>query len=173
MWQQKTHRLHKNSFSFPLHLLILFEEKMKKLLWIPVLAVAAFAAPAMARDTTLHLPLSDVLQMPEAKEKLDNSFKFFLAGQATPRVLEKLGEGVSNPKTSGFAKSDETGCKWAALSALISLQKSAKREGANAVIDIVSFYKKQEARNDITYECHAGAIIVGVALKGTYAKIAD
>jgi len=128
--------------------------------------------PAAARNTVLHIPLADVLAMPEAQGKLDPAFRFFLAGQATPKVLKRFSTDVSNPKTNGMGKSDEFGCKWAALSALINLQNSAKRESANAVVDIVSDYKKVEYRSATDFECHAGALIIGVALKGTYAEVA-
>lgn len=47
----------------------------------------------------------------------------------------------------------------------------AKRLGANAVVDIVSYYKKVETKSPTKYECHSGNIIVGVTLKGTYAKV--
>ena len=143
---------------------------MKKTLAI-ALTAAALTAPAMARDTVLNIPLADVLAMPEAKEKLDGSVKFYLAGQKTPKVIKTLGDDVSNPKTNGLGKDDEFGCKWAALSALINFQNSAKREGANAVVDMVSYYKKNETRSDTTFECHAGTFVIGVALKGTYAKV--
>ncbi len=139
------------------------------------LVALAFASllslPAFARDTVLHIPLADVLELPEAKEKLDPDFKFYLDGQATPKRVKRLSTDVSNPKTNGFNKSDDYGCKWAALSALISLQNGAKREGANAVVDIVSYYKKVEYKSTTDFECHAGAFVIGVALKGTYAKI--
>lgn len=134
---------------------------------------ALFATSSFARDTVLHIPLADVLAMPEAKEKLDPKMRFFLAGQDTPAVMKSFSVGVSNPKTNGVGKTDEFGCKWAALSALISLQNSAKREGANAVIDIVSYYKKNEYKSATDFECHAGAIIIGVALRGTYAQVAE
>jgi hypothetical protein len=147
---------------------------MKLRLWAAALVASMLAAaPAFARDTVLHIPLADVLAMPEAQAKLDAKVKFFLAGQSTPQVVKRFSTGVSNPKTNGVGKSDEFGCKWAALSALISLQNSAKAEGANAVVDIVSFYKKHEYRGAADFECHAGAIIIDVALKGTYAQIAE
>jgi hypothetical protein len=128
-------------------------------------------APAFARDTVLHIPLADVLDMPEAKEKLDPAFKFYLDGQAMPKVVKRFATDVTNPKTNGVGKSDDFGCKWAALSALISLQDGAKRHGANAVIDIVSYYKKVEFKSATDFECHAGAILIGVALRGTYAQV--
>jgi hypothetical protein len=138
-----------------------------------VLSAALLAGPAAARDTVLHIPLAEVLDMPEAKSKLDPNVKFYLAGQATPKVVKRYSSDVSNPKTNGFGKSDDFGCKWAALSALISLQDSAKRQGGNAVVDIVSYYKKVEYSSPTDFECHAGGLIIGVALKGTVAKVAD
>jgi len=144
----------------------------KKLLLLAA-SMILVAPLAQARDTVLNIPLADVLAMPEAQGKLDGSVKFFLDGQATPKVLKKFSSDVSNQKTNGVGKTDEFGCKWAALSALINFQNSAKREGANAVVDLVSYYKKNETKSPTTFECHAGAVVIGVALKGTYAKIAD
>lgn len=140
---------------------------------ITLCASALLSAPAHARDTKYMMPLQEVLDMPEAKEKLDDSFRFYLSGQKTPKVLQRMDSGVSNRKTNGVGKSDEDGCRWAALSALIALQDTAKSRGANAVIDIVSYYKKNEVASPTDYECHAGAVVVGVALKGTYARIAQ
>lgn len=137
-----------------------------------LLALTAAAPAAQARDTEMHLPLADVLAMPEARAKLDGSVAFYLAGQPAPRVVEKLGEDVSNRKTNGVGKDDVTACKWAALSALISFQERAKSLGANAVVDLVSYYKKQTYSSATDYECHAGAVVVGVALKGTLVKVA-
>ncbi|MGM9483034.1 excinuclease ATPase subunit [Roseateles sp. NT4] len=140
---------------------------------VALAAASLLSLPAFARDTVLYIPLADVLAMPEAQDKLDPQMRFLLAGQPTPKVIKRFSTDTSNPKTNGFNKSDEFGCKWAALSALVSLQNSAKREGANAVIDIVSYYKKVEYKSTTDFECHAGAFVVGVALRGTYAKVAD
>lgn len=145
---------------------------MKQLLIALLLALAA-ASNTSARDTIVHVTLADVLALPEAQRQLDGSVRFYLAGQQTPKILKRLGNGVSNRKTNGVGKSDEFGCKWAALSALIALQQSAKQQGANAVVDIVSYYKRNEARDAHTIECHAGNIMIGVALKGSYAQTQD
>lgn len=144
---------------------------MKKTLILALLA-GVLTGPAIARDTELKLPLADVLEMPEAKSKLDGSIAFYLAGQKTPKVLEKKGEDVSNKKTNGFNKDDVTACKWAALSALIAFQEKGKSLGANAVVDLVSYYKKDTFSSPTEYQCHAGNVVVGVTLKGTYAKVA-
>ncbi len=116
------------------------------------------------------LPIEEVIQMGMADGKLDGSVKFYMSGARTPAVNARLGEDVSNKKTNGVGKDDQTACKWAALSALIAFQDSAKQKGANAVVDLHSFYKKVPVKNAHEYECRAGAVVVGVTLKGTYAK---
>jgi hypothetical protein len=133
---------------------------------------AALALPlaASAADRVERLPFEDVLK--EGAGQLDGSIKFYLAGQPTPKVLEKKGEFVSNKKTNAFAKSDDKTCRHAALSALISLQERARQVGANAVVNVVSYYKKVDVSSPTEYECHVGALMSGVAFKGTMAKIA-
>jgi hypothetical protein len=54
---------------------------------------------------------------------------------------------------------------------LKAFQESAKARGANAVVDITSYFKKNEFKSPTNYECYAGNIMSGVALKGTYAKV--
>ena len=136
------------------------------------LAILACLAPqAQARDTVLHIPLADVLAMPEAQGKLDGSIKFFLADQKTPKVLKTLGNDVSHDKTNGVGKSDDFGCKWAALSSLIKLQAKARQVGANAVVDITS--GRGAFKDGTNFECNAGAIVIRVEFRATYAKVAD
>ncbi len=86
-------------------------------------------------------------------------------------MKKTLGSDISNKKTNGFNKGDKEGCDRAALSALIAFQAKAKQNGANAVINIVSFYKKIESKSATDYECHNGGVIVGVTLKGDYAQL--
>ncbi len=135
------------------------------------LALMALAAPALARDTRLELSLQELLASPQAREVgIDGSVRFYLAGQPV-RVQQRFGEDVTNKKTNAANKSDEEACRWVALSALLALQDGAKARGANAVVDLVSYYKKNEFRSTSNYECYAGTLLAGVALKGTYAKV--
>jgi hypothetical protein len=39
--------------------------------------------------------------------------------------------------------------------------------------NIVSYYNKKVMSSATEFECHAGAIMAGVALKGDFVKIAD
>lgn len=139
--------------------------------YLALAAIALASASAQARDTVVMIPLQEVLDMPEAKGKLDGSVAFYLAGQITPPVVKKFGEDVSNKKTNGVGKDDRSGCKWAALSALLSFQDGARRHLANAVVDLVSYNKRDTKSDPVNIECHAGAVVIGVTLKGTYAKL--
>ncbi|GIX34844.1 MAG: phosphoribosylglycinamide formyltransferase [Lysobacteraceae bacterium] len=138
-----------------------------------VLFAMLAASTAHARDTRVNIPLSDVIELGRSSGKLDGSVRFFLQGAATPAVERRLGEGVSNKKTNAANKSDEEACRWAALSALIAFQESARSRGANAVVNIISYYKKNAWQDPALIECHAGAIMAGVALKGEYARVAE
>ena len=78
---------------------------------------------------------------------------------------------VSDLKTNGFNKSDHDSCEWVLQSNLIALQAEAKRVGANAVTNIVSYYD-QHVRKDLnTYECRAGIFVTRVALKGDLVRL--
>jgi uncharacterized protein YbjQ (UPF0145 family) len=138
-----------------------------------LLAVLAAIAPAYARDTKHILPITTALATKDAEEKLDGSVKFFFGNQEHPNIMTKLGTDVSNRKTNAFGKSDEKACNWAFLSAMVALEKRAKQLGANAVVNIVSYYKRIEMSSTTEFECHAGAVIAGVALKGDFVKIAE
>jgi uncharacterized protein YbjQ (UPF0145 family) len=133
----------------------------------------ANAGSSTARDTKHLLPIAAALEVKDAKDKLDGSIKFFFGDQTTPPVLTKLGTDVSNRKTNAFGKSDEKACYWAFLSAMVALEKRAQQLGANAVINIVSYYKKEVMSSVSQFECHAGALIAGVALKGDFVKISE
>jgi uncharacterized protein YbjQ (UPF0145 family) len=133
----------------------------------------AVLEPLHARDTKHMLPIAAAMEVRDAEERLDGSIKFFFGSQKTPKVLSRLGSDVSNRKTNAFGKSDEVACNWAFLSALVALEKRAKELGANAVTNVVSYYKKNPMSSTTEFECHAGAIMAGVALKGDFVKIAD
>lgn len=142
---------------------------MKKLIAACLLALVA-AMPASARNTAVDVSLESVLDMPEAKAKLDGTVKFYLAGSTTPHVSQKLGEDTSNAKTNAFNKTPEEACRWNTLSALIKLQDHAKRDGANAVVDIVSYNDHEIFTSPTDVQCRDGAFVAGIVLKGTYAK---
>jgi uncharacterized protein YbjQ (UPF0145 family) len=138
---------------------------------LAVLVLAAACAPAAhAADRTVMQSFQESVKNATEGGKIDGSVKFYLAGSG-PKGKVLQANAVTNRKTNAFGKSDEKACDWAVQSALVSLQEAAKKVGANAVINIVSYYKKNEHRDPANVECHAGAVIAGVALKGDLATV--
>jgi uncharacterized protein YbjQ (UPF0145 family) len=144
---------------------------MRFLALLLVCLVLGVPFPAETRDTKLMLPLADAMSTLEAREKLPGDVRFFFGDQAHPEVAQRLGEGVSNRKTNAVNKTDTQACEWAFLSALLSLQERARELGADAVVHIESYYRKVPVKSATQYECHAGAVIAGVALKGEFVKL--
>jgi uncharacterized protein YbjQ (UPF0145 family) len=144
----------------------------KKLAVATALLICALPSISQARDTAVYLPFDKAVAEATRAGKIDGSVKFYLAGNTPTGNVTVLSAGaVTNKKTNAFNKSDEVACEWVAQSAIISLHQAAKNAGANAVTNIVSFYKKNERKDAKTYECHAGALMAGVALKGDLAKV--
>lgn len=129
-------------------------------------------AAVQARDTKLILPIKDALnysgKKSSAAEVLDPDIKLVFGYSNGGKIIEK--DVVSNKKTNAFNKSDEEACHWAFLSAVKAFQQRAKSMNATKVVNLVSYYKKNEFKSRTEYECHAGAVIAGVALKGDIAK---
>jgi hypothetical protein len=144
---------------------------MKASAFVVMAAASLAVGVAHARDTNLKLPIKDAMETPAAKEKLGTEVKFFFGSQAHPAAKTTLGTYTSNKKTNFANKSDKEGCEWVFLSAMISLKERALAEGGNAVINIQSYYKKNEFSSPTEYECHAGAFVGGVALRGTVVKL--
>lgn len=126
-----------------------------------------------ARNTKHLLPIAAAMEVKDAQEKLDGSIKFYFGNQETPKIITKLGSDMTNKKTNAFGKSDEKACNWAFLSAMVALEKRAQQLGANAVVNIVSYYDRKVMSSTTEFECHAGAIIAGVVFKADFVKIAD
>jgi uncharacterized protein YbjQ (UPF0145 family) len=136
-----------------------------------MLALVGAAAAAQARDTKLMLPLSAAMSDNDAQNRLGDSVKFYFGKQQAPAVLERLGTDQTSQKTNSFGKTPERSCNWAFLSAMLRLQQRARELGANAVINIVSNYKNAENSSETQFECHDGALMSGVALKGEFVKL--
>lgn len=123
---------------------------------------------AFARDDAQLYPVAGVLSMPG----VDSSVGMYFGNTPHPAVVKKIGTYPTNKKTNSVGKSDQEACNWAALAAVKTLQERAVKEGGNAVINIKSYYKKNEVSHDDQFECHSGAFVTGVALIGDVVKLA-
>jgi len=135
------------------------------------LVIIGLPQQTFSRDDRLMFPISDALSTAAAQNRLQG-IDFYFGDQKHPQVLEDLGEFSTNKKTNAFAKSDKKACEWVFLSALLQLQERARNLNANAVINIKSNYKYREFASETEFECGAGHIMAGVALKGRIVKLA-
>ena len=87
--------------------------------------------------------------------------------------MKKFETYVAAPRTGAMGKSDQRACYEALLWTLLALEKRAQQKGANAVVNVASFYKRNEMSSATEFECHVGNVIVAVVLKGDLVKIVD
>lgn len=142
---------------------------MKKLTLslMAVLACSALTTTAVnARDDISKYSIAELLKTEKAKDALLDVPLFF-ATQKHEVVAKTYGEISTNKKTNAFMKSDREACEWVMLSALKALQQRAMKEGMDAVVNIESNYKKRNFASETEFECGAGSLMAGVALKGT------
>jgi hypothetical protein len=132
---------------------------------------SAFVSPAVARDV-FNLPIDRAMLMSQTNERLDGTVKFYFGQTPHPEVLRRFGDYVANEKTNAVGKTDLGACAWVFQSALLSLQKRAHALGAKAVINIHSFYKKDDVSSETEIPCHTGFLMAGIALKGDLVTVA-
>jgi hypothetical protein len=135
------------------------------------LACSALSFPAFAKDEHLQMSIEEAMSSDLAKEKLDGTVKFYFGKQKHPSAKSKYGTFTANKKTNFTGKSNNDGCTRAFVSAMISLQERAQKEGGNAVIGIKSVYRKDELESETEYMCGAGTFMGGVALRGEVVKL--
>ena len=139
---------------------------------VVAMATAVLLSNAVqARDDRVKMSIKEAMDTEEAKNLLGDDIKFFFGKESTPKAARTFGTFTANKKTNFANKSDSEGCARAFLSSMIALRDRARREGANAVVNIESYYKKEVFNSATEYECAAGNILGGVALRGTVAKL--
>jgi hypothetical protein len=146
---------------------------MQKWKLIAVLGLSLLAAStANARNVKYILPIAVNADMKNTN--LDAAVKLFFGPQPYPAVLQKLGNVSTTNKAHIVDRIDIPACHVAFLAGLQELQKNAKAAGANAVVNIVSYFKNgAPVESPTEFECHAGSNSTILMLKGDLVKIAD
>ena len=147
--------------------------KILRVLLAALVLWALYTGTTYARNVQLMLPITAALEARDVPDRPTGSVKFFFGNQASPQILTKLETYIARPKTSAMGKSDQRACHEALLWTLVAMEKRAQQKGANAVVNIASFYKRNEVSSATDFECHVGNVIVSVVLKGDLVKIAD
>ena len=134
--------------------------------------VGTWSMPSYARNDVLMLSIADALKDPAfADWEPPSDVAFYWANQQPPKPGTSLGEVELKAKRAKIDGTDKYNCQLALMAVLNGFHKKAVAAGGNAVGNIVSYYRKNVFSSPTEYECHAGAIVAGVALKGTVVKL--
>lgn len=144
---------------------------MKRISIIISCVLLTISAAANARNDFKEFSIADAFALQAYKDKLGDDVEFYFGRQHRGQVVKTFGTWPTQKKTNAFNKSDEYACQWALLSALIALRNRAKKEGGNAVINIVTNNDHNERSSATTFQCEVGNIIASVALKGTVVSL--
>ena len=125
-----------------------------------------------ARDEHLRFPIQPALEKGQSyRAKVDFDVRLFFGRENSPHVARRMATFSANAKSNAVGKTDQEACDIAFLSALVGLQEHARREGGNAVINIRSVYRGENAESATEYVCGAGNLMVGVTLEGTVVRL--
>lgn len=128
-----------------------------------LISVFCFVLPARAE--MIELSIQEAMSSQLAKESLTSDIAFSFGKENVSG--KEIGTWVSNKKTNKVGKGKKESCFRAFVSAMISLQNRALKEGGSKVVKIHSFYKKVPFYSDTYFKCDVGHIMSGVALRGT------
>lgn len=145
---------------------------MKKVVAVVLFGVfwgVALVGGAAAEDRILKFPVKHALGSKLAKDKMFDDIRVYMHGQARPGVAKSFREYKSNKRSNGL--SDQETCDKAFISAIISLQQRADREGGNAVVDVYSVSNNKKTKSAETYSCLRGRAMAQVVLYGTVVRL--
>lgn len=148
---------------------------MKKNIFLTGLVLIFFSVvSAQAEDVKEHYPIQSAMELEKVKNLFaDGDIAFYWGNSGHPGVSKKFGNFKTSKRTNAFMKDREQACAWAMASSLKALRDRARREGANAVINIVSNIQDFEEASESEYSCLAGRAMVNVALKGDVVTVAQ
>ena len=147
---------------------------MKQLAYLVLISMVLFSySTGEARNTVLKVSIEGALEWGEREGVLLDSISLYFGDQDHPAIERDFGEYSANKKTNGVGKSDQKACQWAFLAAMKTLQGRARNEGGNAVVNIHSYYYKNEYSSTTDFECGAGNIMSGVTMVGTVVTLAE
>lgn len=135
------------------------------------------ATAAGARDERQLQSIDAALNSARAKDLFDDTVQFYWGDHSYPQplpestIIPRPVRGATR-KTFALTKTDLEACDWAFLSSLVALRDEAKKEGANAIVNLKSLYENREFRSETQYECRAGYVATGVTLEGKLVKLA-
>ncbi len=131
----------------------------------------ALALPAQARNITHQFLIADALQSAAAQKLIKPSISLYFGTQLYTQG-ETRGLGIARGKEKTEAEDEKTSCYVSFAEAIFILQKKARKQDANAIVNIVSYYTGGPAMSSETqFECHGGSGYTSVILRGDFIKL--
>jgi hypothetical protein len=143
---------------------------MKRLICSVIAAMCLCAVETDARNITHMMLISNAIESVDAPEKPSGSIKFLFGTDKPPKVKTITNQRLIR-KSSLRASSNVTACNQAFMSILTAFEQKAKEMGANAVVNIVSSYGRQQMASATHFECHEGSGYMAVALRGDFVTL--
>ncbi|MFA5700826.1 MAG: hypothetical protein WC913_06065 [Desulfuromonas sp.] len=137
---------------------------------LSMLLISGLTKQGFAEDTWEYFSVQDALNSPLAQEKLEAGIEFYMKGQPHGNIDNITREYTANKRTRKFGRSTEEACQVAFISALMSFQDRAHKEGCDTVIDLYSITKDREFESVDQYSCIVGGMVANVALRGKVGK---
>lgn len=134
---------------------------MRKLYSILLLSALLLITNGCSSKGMQKLSIQDALADTRSNSTLDSNIRLSFGDNGSAGKL-----WTSNKKTNGVNKEIDEGCNRAFMSAIVALQDRAKKEGKTSVVDIHSYYKRKAFSSSTQFDCEAGAMMSGVALRG-------
>ncbi|MDR1423065.1 MAG: hypothetical protein LBI92_00400 [Azoarcus sp.] len=128
---------------------------MKKTLAFALLA--ALSASAIAQQGDTYLSFQPIVAVAVTDGQLSGKVQFYLRGQKPPgNITETFPEAVYDKPagTQVVNASVARGCATALRRVLASFEDYAKKYGANAVVDMVSFHGQEHHADNARFWCH-------------------
>lgn len=137
---------------------------------VSVVVCTVIALPSVARNDRYTFPLQPTLDSPDYAQQVGTSVKFVFGDQPAP-AGDKIADYVANDRQHFHGKTEEGACRDTLISALAEMKDHATRAGGDAVVGIVSYFRKVTFSSATDFECHAGSNGVFVSLMGTIVKL--
>ncbi|MCP5180431.1 MAG: hypothetical protein H6993_01550 [Pseudomonadales bacterium] len=135
--------------------------------YVALMVVASvISGPALARETEYFFDVQSAVTSPRAAKVL-HDIPFFMKGQeGAPVATRVINITTFERPVQGIFRGDKKTCDYAFLSSLAALQESAKADGGDTILNIVSSTRGKTTESPTQYRCIAGATIAYVALTG-------
>lgn len=127
--------------------------------------ILAMTSASSARNSTMMVSIDQVTNSDEYRSRIDPSVTLLFHPKKPPAATVTYGETSVVGKARG--DTDYLACKNAFIEALTDLQNIAKKNGADTIFDIHSFFKRRDNFSATQFECHSGSFSSVVGLKGT------